>query len=274
MAAGAHVATIRLHPIKSLDGITVQESRIGVGGGLELDRAWALYSADDRWIDGKRSPELHLIRALFAPDISSVILSAPAKPGSPPPREFAFPGDFDSAAVWFSSYFSEPVVVKYAPEGFPDDAVRNGPMVISTATLQTVCDWFPAIDLDEARRRFRAPLEVGGVPAFWEDHLYNEDEANTVPFTVADVAFEGVNPCPRCAVPSRDSITGATMAGFQKTFTDHRQAQLPAWARTPKRITHAYHLGVNTLVSLSEVGKIIRQGDPVRLTSAFRRAAL
>ena len=41
MPHAPHLADIRLHPIKSLDGVSVQQARIGIGGGLDLDRAWA-----------------------------------------------------------------------------------------------------------------------------------------------------------------------------------------------------------------------------------------
>jgi uncharacterized protein YcbX len=262
---GARLAGIRVHPIKSLEGVSVRESRIGVGGGLELDRAWALYSADGQCLNGKRSAELHQIRAVFTPGIGSVRLSVPPRPGGVAPREFAFPGDFELAAEWFSTCLSQPVVVRYAPEGFPDDTERNGPMVVSTATLQTVADWFSGLDLDESRRRFRTPLEVGGVDAFWEDRLYKEHESDAVLFSIGDVAFEGVNPCPRCVVPARDSLSGTGMAGFQKTFAERRRVHLPPWAAAPERIKQFYHLGVNTRVAASEHGKILRIDDVVTL---------
>jgi len=51
------LANIRLHPIKSLDPVHVKQSRVGAGGGLEFDRAWALYSADGQWVNGKRTAE-------------------------------------------------------------------------------------------------------------------------------------------------------------------------------------------------------------------------
>jgi len=57
----ARLAEIRLHPIKSLDAVSVRESRIGPGGGLEFDRVWALYSADGRWVNGKSTPAIHQI---------------------------------------------------------------------------------------------------------------------------------------------------------------------------------------------------------------------
>lgn len=258
------LADIRLHPIKSLDGISVRQSRIGPAGGLELDRVWALSTTDGYVLNGKRTAAVNLIRAAFAPDISSVRLSAPARRGAPAPLEFGFPGDFTAAAQWFSGFFGEPVVVSYAPEGFPDDTDRNGPMVISTATLRTVTEWFHQISLGESRARFRAPLEIDGVEAFWEDRLYSEDEARPVRFSIGDVAFEGTNPCPRCVVPTRDTQTGIDTLGFQKRFTELRRTQFPAWASAPNRIRHFYHLGVNTRVAPTEHGKLLRVGDPVR----------
>jgi len=133
---------IRLHPIKSLDPASVAEARIGPGGGLELDRAWALYTVDARWVNGKRTAAIHLIRAEFALDIKAVTLSVPGDRRNIPSREFAFPQDAEAAAEWFSVYFEQQIIVRYSPEGFPDDAIANGPTIVSTPSLLAVCDWF------------------------------------------------------------------------------------------------------------------------------------
>jgi uncharacterized protein YcbX len=265
-----YLSEIRLHPIKSLDGVSVLQSRIGAGGGLELDRVWALFSTDRRCLNGKRTAAIHRIRAVFAPDISSVTLSARTRPDGEriATREFAFPGDFALAAEWFSAFFDLPVMVRYAPEGFPDDTIRNGPMVVSTATLRTVSDWFPGCDLEESRRRFRTPLEIDGVCAFWEDRLFGEHELYGVRFSIGDVAFEGTNPCPRCAVPARDSRSGVDIIGFQKRFNELRRATMPSWACAPDRIKHFYHLGINTRVASTEYGKVLRLGDVVTCANA------
>jgi uncharacterized protein len=257
------LAEIRLHPIKSLDGVSVPQSRIGVGGGLELDRVWALFSDAGDYLNGKRTAAIHLIRAAFAPDISSVMLSAPGHRRNVAPQEFAFPDDTATAAQWFSAFFDRPVVVRYAPEGFPDDTVRNGPMIISTETLRTVSSWFPEFAPEEARRRFRTPLEIDGVCAFWEDRLFSEHESNAVRFTIGDITFEGTNPCPRCVVSARDSLTGIDSSGFQRRFIELRRNNFPAWACAPERITHFYHLGINTRVASTEYGKVLRVGDAV-----------
>jgi uncharacterized protein YcbX len=262
--AKPRLANIRLHPIKSLDPVSVTEARIGPSGGLELDRAWALYTVDGRWVNGKRTAAIHLIRAAFAPDVSSVTLGVPGDRRSIPARQFAFPSDTESAAEWFSVYFDQQIIVRYAREGFPDDAIAHGPTIVSTATLQTVCDWFPGIGLDEARQRFRTTLEIDGVPAFWEDQLFAENENYAVRFRIGEVAFEGSNPCARCPVPPRDPQTGVELVGFQKRFSELRRAQLPPWAPA-ERFDHFYRLATNTRVASSESGKLLRLGDPLTL---------
>src|SRR5258706_12455191 len=91
------LANIRLHPVKSLDPVHANEARIGPGGGLEFDRALALYSADGQWVNGKRTAAIHLIRAAFPPAIRSVTLSVPSDSCKIHPKTLAFPTDTASA---------------------------------------------------------------------------------------------------------------------------------------------------------------------------------
>jgi uncharacterized protein YcbX len=279
--ATPRLANIRLHPIKGLDPLPVKEARIGPNGGLELDRVWALYSADGRWVNGKRTAAMHLIRAAYAPDVSSVTLTVPGDRRDIPAMTFAFPGDTEGASEWFSMYFEQAIQVRYRREGFPDDGLAAGPTIISTASLAAVCEWFPGMPLDEARRRFRATLEIDAasgarpahtnahaaeaekLPAFWEDQLFANSESNVVRFKIGDVAFEGSNPCARCPVPARDSQTGVTNDGFQKRFTELRRAQLPPWAPAD-HFDHFYRLATNTRVPSTECGKFLHIGDPLK----------
>lgn len=261
---------IRLHPIKSLDPVAVREARISPSGGLALDRAWALYSVDGKWVNGKRTPAIHLIRASYAPDLRRVTLAVPGDRRGIPERTFAFPEAYEDAAEWFSVYFEQQIIVRYSEEGFPDDTVASGPTIVSTASLQAVADWFPAspkgfpgISLDEARMRFRATLEINGVPAFWEDQLFGEDERSMVRFRIGEVQFEGSNPCARCPVPPRNPFTGENLDGFQKHFTQMRQAALPAWSPRA-RFDHFYRLSTNTRVAPSERGKFLRTWDSLQ----------
>ena len=270
------LANIRLHPIKALDPVSVNEARIGPNGGLELDRIWALYSTDGRWVNGKRTAAIQLVRAAYAPDVSSVTFTVPGDRRDIPAMTFEFPGDTEGAAEWFSMYFEQAIQVRYTREGFPDDGLAAGPTIVSTSSLEAVCAWFPGMTLEEARRRFRTTLEIDGapseagqgaaekLPAFWEDQLFAESESNVVRFRIGEVAFEGSNPCARCPVPGRESQTGVTHEDFQKRFTELRYAQLPSWSPAD-RFDHFYRLATNTRVPSTEQGKLLRVGDLLTL---------
>ncbi|GAC1617806.1 MAG: MOSC domain-containing protein [Candidatus Acidiferrum sp.] len=276
------LAAITLHPIKSLDPVSVAEARIGPAGGLELDRVWALYSTDGRWVNGKRTPAIHRMRAAYAPGLGSVTLSAPGDSRNLPPRTVDFPADTESAALWFSIYFEQQILVRHSPDGFPDDTIAHGPTIVSTASLEKVCEWFPGMTLDEARRRFRASLEIdaapeagqagasasangnGALPAFWEDQLFGADATTFPRFRIGEVNFEGSNPCARCPVPPCDSFTGADTPGFQKRFSDLRRETLPSWSPAA-RFDHFYRFATNTRVASVESGKFLRLGDPLIL---------
>ncbi len=259
------LANIRLHPIKSLDPISVPEARISPSGGLVLDRSWALYSVDGKWVNGKRTPAIHLIRANYSPDLRSVTLSVPNDRRNIPTRTFDFPGAHEDAAEWFSVFFEQQIIIRYSENGFPDDTIASGPAIVSTASLESVCEWFPAISLDEARLRFRASLEINGVPAWWEDQLFGENERSVIRFQIGEVHFEGSNPCARCPVPPRNPFTGENLDGFQKRFTQLRESTLPPWSPRP-RFDHFYRLSTNTRVAPSETHKLLRPGDSLILS--------
>ena len=277
--ASPRLVNIRLHPIKSLDPIFVPEARISPSGGLSLDRAWALYSVDGKWVNGKRTQAIHLIRATYSPDLREVTLSVPGDRREVPTRTFAFPEAHEEAAEWFSVFFDQQIIVRYSENGFPDDTIASGPTIVSTASLQSIAEWFgptpqglalrnegfPGITVDEARQRFRATLEINGVPAFWEDQLFGEDERSVVRFKIGEVNFEGSNPCARCPVPPRNPQTGEILEGFQKRFTQLRESTLPPWSPRP-RFDHFYRLSTNTRVAPSETNKILRVGDPLLLS--------
>jgi uncharacterized protein len=263
----AWLANIRLHPIKALDPVSVPEARIGSNGGLELDRVWVLFSVDGRWINGKRSPAIHHLRAEYDPAVTSVTVSVSADAQNPnklKPARWAFPTDHDQAEQWFSEYFGQRVIVRHIPEGAPDDGLATGPTIVSTASLQRVCDMFAGVDLNEARERFRTTLEIDGVPAFWEDNLFGQEENYPARFRIGGVAFDGSNPCARCPVPPRNPRTGEETIGFQKRFIEMRRTSLPA--SSPKdRFDHYYRLATNTRVPSTEQGKFLRVGDALVL---------
>ncbi len=258
------LARIQIHPIKSLDPVEVSASTTGSAGSLQFDRAWAIYSLDGRLISATRVPALHLIRATYEARFASVTLAVPNDRRNIPRATFTFPTDTVAAAEWFSKFLGYPIMIRHDPAGIPDDLIANGPTVISTASLQAVCEWFPGLTIAEARLRFRATLELDDVPPFWEDQLFGAELRSVVRFHIGEVAFEGSYPCIRCPIPARDPHTGADSIGFQKCFAEQRRAHLPPWSPAD-RFEHFYCLATNTRIPSTESGKPLRVGDSLVL---------
>ena len=59
------LSRITIFPIKSLDGVTLNEAAITAGGILEHDREFAIFDAEGRVINGKRTPRVHQLRCSF-----------------------------------------------------------------------------------------------------------------------------------------------------------------------------------------------------------------
>jgi MOSC domain-containing protein len=254
-----YLSRICIYPVKSLDGTSLSSANILASGAIQHDRTFALIDEQSRFVNGKRNPRIHRLRSRF--DLAEGMLTLRVQNTE---QEVSFRLDTERAALneWLSAYFDCPVtIVENTATGFPDDSKAPGPTVISTATLQVVASWFAGLDEQAIRLRLRANLEIGGVPAFWEDRLFTEAES-VVPFRIGDVLFEGINPCQRCVVPSRDPYTGEAFPHFQTILAQKRKESLPLWS-TPSRFNHFYRLSCNTRVPPSEDGKILHVGDQV-----------
>ena len=249
------IARIALYPIKAFDVVTVESATVLPSGALAGDRRWAFVDAGDRFVNGKLFPDTHRIRARIDPDASTVVFDD---------LHFPLAGDATPLEGWLSERLATPVRLRENPvAGFPDDTDSPGPTLIATATLEAVAGWFD-LTLEQTRARFRANIEIGGVPAFWEDAYY--DRTCRIGAAAADdgpgVALIMVNPCARCAVPSRDARTGEPTVGFQKRFAEQRRATLPPGVEVT-RFDHYYRLAVNTRLAPASLGGAIRVGDPI-----------
>lgn len=257
-----YLARISIFPLKSLPECNLERAQVLPSGALAGDRLLAMFDADGGYVNAKRSAKAHTVRATFELSARTVELWTDEAPKH---ETLHFDGQLDLIEKWLSDHFGLPITLcEDAEHGFPDDPDLSGPTVISTASLREVGSWF-GIDLDEARGRFRANLEIDGVPAFWEDCLVGET-GQAVMFQIGEVHFAGMNPCQRCAVPSRDSRTGAVTPGFAKQFSQRREQSLPNWANR-SRFDHFYRLSVNTRVA-GDAGGVLRVGDRLILTGS------
>ncbi|MFC6991787.1 MOSC domain-containing protein [Haladaptatus sp. GCM10025707] len=259
---------LTVYPIKSLDGIDCEAATLVENGGLEHDRQYAIVDEAGHFVNGKRTASIHRLRLSMDLETNRATIRRHGSDQTTARAAVnAVTGHLDDHRdrfeSWLSAYFERPVALeKQAAGGFPDDTEASGPTVISTETLFSIASWYD-LPVENVRRRFRANLELGSCPAFWEDHLYGPP-GSECPFEIGDVAFAGTNPCQRCVVPTRDPDTGESTPDFRKTFVNRREASLPDWANR-EQFDHFFRVMVNTTVPETEWGKQLSAGDTVSL---------
>ena len=254
-----YLAKILLYPVKSLDSVEVKKAKVLASGALQHDREFATFDKQGKFVNGKRHPKIHLLRAQFALLNRTISLQMPEVDSQ---QLFHLDEERQALEATLSDFFEFAVTLRQnSLMGFADDTHSPGPTVISTATLVEVASWFPGLSVNEIRRRMRANIEIDGVSAFWEDRLFSK-QGDLVCFRVGDVDFFGVNPCQRCIVPTRDSYLGEAYPNFQKIFAAQRQATLPNWVASSP-FNHFYRLSINTQLPPSSAGKILQIGDEV-----------
>jgi len=261
MKQNPFIERITIYPVKSLDGVLLQQAQVGNGSCLQHDREYAIKTPDGKFVNGKKNAMVHLLRMKI--DLENEIISFRHQ-NETGWQEFDLQKDNAAADGYLSSFFKMPVQLYKNSEGrFLDIPDISGVTVLSNASLQTVSGWFNVMNIEETRERFRATLEIAAVPAFWEDHLFF-DEETAIEFTIGDVRVYGMSPRARCIVPTRHPQTGGIIYGFQKSFADHRKESLPAWS-TLLNYNHGYHLSVDCHIPSSETGKWIKTGDEITI---------
>lgn len=274
---------ITIYPVKSLDGVDLSECGVLECGALENDRRWRLVDLDGRVVNAKWSPRFHAIRAEYDLAERLITLSRWADDPSEPADTFPLAPGAEGPCEWLSEALGMHVLLEERRDGgFPDDREAPGPTMISTGSLEEVARWF-AIDLPEARRRFRMNLEIGGCEAFWEDTLASPARAG-IPsladlpadlaidpyadlpplepreFAIGEVWFRAERVCRRCPVPSRESRTGAENELFRAAFEARRRRGLRPDVDAG-RWGDFYRLGVNTrLVPAHATAGLLAEG--------------
>jgi len=255
----AQVAHLRVYPVKGLDGVALDSAAIRPGGTLAHDREYALFDADDEVINGKRTARIHELATDFDPDAHVLTVETPTGEC----RSFDLDADRARAETFFGEWFDIDVTIRRDESVGHVDRPDMGPSVVSTATLRTVASWFDDLTVEGVRRRLRANVEVSGVPAFWEDRFVG-DGAPT--FEAGGVRFEGVTPCGRCVVPTRDPDTGEALPEFRERFVRKREETVSEWADRDA-FEHFYTLMLIARVPEDDRGQPIQVGDEVRTDS-------
>lgn len=256
------VSRLMIHPIKSLDAQEVADAEVLPSGALAHDRAYAIVDVRGNFVNGKQHAAIHRLRTRL--DIASGLLAL-CDTSDRGLADVAL--DIRSSRTvileWLADFFGFKVTLEEDREtGFPDDRQSPGPTFIATATLAAIARWFD-LPIDQVRPRFRTNIEIDDVPPFWEDRLFGRD-GEIVPFSVGAVRFNGINPCQRCAVPTRDPWTGVADRTFAPRFSSHRRDSLPSWS-TRERFGHFFRVAVNTRIEARQPGDRITVGDCVAI---------
>lgn len=252
----AHLEHLWIYPIKGLESVDVNTARLTEAGTLAGDREYALVDPAGETLNGKQINRLHELSSTFDPGTNMLSIS---RTDTDDTRQFDLVAERDEANEWLSEFVGAPVeLFRREPPSFVDRPTL-GPSVISSGTLEEVASWFDGMTAEGTRRRLRPNIEIGGVPAFWEDRFLGDDRPD---FEIGEIRFEGAEACARCVVPTRDPDTGDAIEGFQRQFVERREETLPEWANEDA-FEHLYTVMIITEVPETHRAKTIRVGDPV-----------
>jgi len=256
----ATIERLTVYPVKGLDGTDRDRADITPGGTLAHDREFAFFDDDGAVLNGKRTDRIHRLDTDFDPSTGELVVAFDGER-----RRFDLADEPARASAWFSDVFETDLHLERDRELGHVDRREMGPSVVSTATLREVASWFDELPVDGVRRRLRANVEIGGVPAFWEDRFVGEDAPA---FEAGDgsttVRFDGVTPCGRCVVPERDPDTGEPTPDFRERFLERRKATFPEWADVDA-FDHYYTLMLIASVPECDRAQTLAVGDTVQI---------
>jgi uncharacterized protein YcbX len=245
------VERLRVFPVKGLEGVDVERAEVLGGGTLAGDREFAVFDSDGEVVNGKRTTRVHRL-GVRVEDGAPVV-------SFPDGEEVDVADDRGRAERLLGDHFGVEATVRRDGELGYVDRRSMGPSVVSTATVREFASWFDGFGAEGARRRLRANIEVSGVPAFWEDRFAGDGAPC---FEAGDVRFEGVTPCGRCVVPSRDPDTGEETDGFRERFIQRRRETFPDDV-DEEAFDHFYTVMLIASVAEEDRGKSIAVGDTV-----------
>jgi uncharacterized protein YcbX len=233
---------LNIYPVKSLGGISLQESVVQPRG-LQYDRRWMLVDEQGRFVSQREVAEMTQLGTAIEPPFLVVFSKKnPASrvriPLEPPVSEMpeitvTIWDDHCTARVhppeintWFSDMLGLPLRLvfmpdttvrptdpKYAPEGLPVSFSDGFPfLLIGRASLDDLNNRLAEpLPMDRFRPNF---VFTGGTP-------YEEDD--WAEFSIGSVRFRGVKPCARCIITTTDQETGARAAEPLKTLATYRK---------------------------------------------------
>ncbi|HMC97582.1 MAG TPA: MOSC N-terminal beta barrel domain-containing protein, partial [Flavobacteriales bacterium] len=237
------VASLHLHPIKSLGGFSVQEAHIS-DRGFTHDRRWMLVDGNGLFISQR---ELAAMACLHCSPLDHGFRVTDVRDGDAIYLPWAIEGEGTVARIWndrvtvchapigISAWFVEKLGVTCSLVFMPDIMQRKvDPRYANGIT--SLSDGFPYLIISQASLddlnarmahplpmdRFRPNVVIAGGHAFQEDDWQEIIIGNTMPGG-RQARFALVKPCGRCAITTTDQRTGERGKEPLRTLATYRR---------------------------------------------------
>lgn len=236
-----YLSEINIYPIKSLGGISLQESKIEEKG-LQYDRRWMLINEDGWFVTQRKYFELALLQVRINDD--QLTITHKQDPGTSISFSLAEArGKSIAVTIWddmssgievsrpVSEWFSDFMGMKVRLVQMPLNEKRIvDPRYASGNEIVSFADGYPFLiisqaSLDGLNERLTQPVPMDRFrPNFvftgGEPHI--EDSFST--FYLGETLFSAVKPCARCILTTIDQQTALSSKEPLKTLASYRSA--------------------------------------------------
>lgn len=261
-----HIQSLHVYPVKSLQGIDLQQADIGPRG-IRWDRHWMLVDASGKFISQRQNPKLASISTRM--DSEYLYLSAKNMPEQAIPLQRNVAENLIPVQIWndqclaktespdIDAWLHRALGISCRLVHLPADQIRPVDPEFATPQDQVgFADAFPLLVLSQAAaellsekmrqpvpiNRFRANIVVTGIEAHAEDQWHE--------IKIADLNFRLPKLCSRCVIPSIDQLSGEKHLNPNSALSKYR------------RFDNKIYVGKN---AIADGEGQIRCGDPVHI---------
>lgn len=264
------LSDILIYPVKSLAGISVDQSVVQIRG-LQYDRRWMLTDEQGMFVSQREVPEMALLHTAIEPPFLRIFFK------NNPAQQVLVPLEYDAADKKRVQVWSQRCMARTSDrlidEWFSDHLRHRLSLVHMPGTTRratdgryapkgqyvSFADAFPFLVLGEASlgdlnsrlsepvpmNRFRPNLVFSGGTPFAEDEWAQ--------FEIGNAVFSGVKPCARCVMITIDQQTTARSAEPLKTLSGYR--------RSGNKVL----FGQNAVCLNASDMPVIRKGDAIHI---------
>jgi uncharacterized protein len=234
------ISALYIYPIKSLGGITVDETLVEARG-FEHDRRWVLVDKNNRFLSQREHAQMALISVSLEESglkiqhqklrIAPTLI--PFKPQTTDFQSITVWDDTincqrvsDEADAWFSGVLGQEARLFYQPE----ESIRIVDQKYATESDHTsLSDGFPVLIISEASMDFlnEKSSETIEIQRFRPNIVFKNsiphEEDSFADIAINDVLFEGAKPCARCIMTTINPATAEKGKEPLKSLTAYRK---------------------------------------------------